>query len=145
MCTIQQPDNREKFSDTELERMRETQTSAMQDLGFIQDWDPVTVSGEEQPAWTERSDSTPLGINMLVNVIARQRQESRGREMDTVVIDGQIRLPLGVSIDVKDRIRIVKRYGQPVSEMIVAVASESLEGPSGIMIDFVVIEPGVNR
>lgn len=134
-----------KFSDTELERMRSTQTGAMQDLGFIQDYAPVTVSGEEQPAWTERSDSTPLGVNLLVNVSARQRQEMHGSDLDTVLVDGQIRLPLGISIDVKDRIRIVKRYGQPISEMVVAIAGELLEGPSGIMIDFVIIEPGVNR
>lgn len=135
----------EKFSDIELERMRETQTSAMQDLGFIQDWDPTVVSGEEQPAWTERSDSTPLGLNLFVNISARQRQEMHDREMTTVLVDGQIRLPLGISIDVKDRIRIVKRFNQNVTEMVVAMAGESLEGPSGIMIDFVIIEPGANR
>lgn len=134
-----------KFSDTELERMRETQTNAMQDLGFIQDWDPVTVKGDVQPAWTERSDSTPLGLNLLVNVAARQRQEMHGRDLDTVLVDGQIRLPLGIIIDVKDRIRVIKRYGQPVSEMVVAIAGEPLEGPSGIMIDFVIITPGANR
>ena len=134
-----------KFTTNELDRMRNTQIDAMQDMGVIQDYTPLEVSGESQPAWTERTEPTVLGLNMFTDKSLMKRRELHRADMDVVVTDGQIRLPLGVLIEAEDRIRIFERYGQPVSEMIIAVASAPLEGSSGITVDFRIVEPGANR
>lgn len=124
--------------------MRETQMDAMQDMGIIQDYTPSEVSGEHQPSWIERSEPTILGLKMRTETM-RQGGETHGMEMDIVETHGQVRLPLGVLIEAEDRIRIFSRFGQGISDLIVACASTPKEGPSGITIDFRIVEPGANR
>jgi hypothetical protein len=128
-----------KFTDTELDRMRDTQEIAMQDLGYIQDYTPTEDHGEELKAWTERSDPVNVGVHM------KRTQMIREDEMDRLELDGVLRLPLGTEIDEFDRIRITQRFGQDITPVIYAIVGVPLEGASGVQADFIVVEPGANR
>jgi len=125
-----------KFTTTELDRMRDTQEDAMQDMGVVQVYTPVIRYGEEQEAWVERSTPIPVGINMT------EGSENRREDMVVEVIDGEVRLPIGTEIDERDRIRVYQRFGQDISDLVISIVGTPQEGASGLLCDFVVVNPG---
>lgn len=126
------------FTTEELSRMRDTQETAMQDLGYIRDYSPTTEYGEPIPDWTERTSPTPIGVNM------KSSTEVSNDAMDRLEIDGTIRLPLGCGIDENAQIRIVQRFGENITPLVVAVVGVPQEGPSGLKVDFKKVVPGQN-
>ena len=128
-----------RLTASELDWMRDTQQDTMQDLGYIQDYGPTVTDGEEIEAWTERSDAVPVGVRM------KSSEEIRKPNMTTDRIDGTLRLPLGTQISNRDRVRIVQRYSQDITALVVSVVGSPREYSSMVKVDFEIVEPGDNR
>jgi len=128
-----------EFQQVELDRMRSTQVVYMQDLAYIQDYVQTIDAGEELKTWEERTDPVPVGVNV------KSAKEMHKSDMEIFTIDGQLRLPLGIDLEARDRIRIVRRFGENIDPMIVAIVGTPQEGVSSLLVDFTVVDPGENR
>lgn len=130
-----------KFSDEELARMRSTQVGAMQDTCIIKDYSTTNDHGEEVPIWTERSGYTDCGLNVKAS------KEIHKEDQTIVTTDAELRLPLQTMIDQRDHILMITRFGQSDQGELkeYAIAGEVRRGPSGLLVDLVIVDPGVNR
>lgn len=131
-----------KFTAAELARMQATQVGAMQDTCVILDYSSTDDHGEEVPTWTEREVYVDCGLNEKVS------REIQQADKTVIKTNGELRLPIETVIDVKDRIQILSRFGQPVQQgnlKTFALAGKPRQGPSGLLIDLIIVEPGENR
>ena len=60
------------------------------------------------------------------------REVQQGNE--AVLIDGELRLPIGTTIKSTDRIRLVTRYGEAITPLLFAVIGQPAQGPSGLVV-----------
>ena len=116
------------LSAAELARMRSTQISSLMDTCVVQRYSASANSYNELiPTWTDDASSTACGLDM------RSGSERYGNKQVSVVYDASLRLPITVSVDVKDRIKITRRYGEILSTPLVYdIAGPVQRGPSGI-------------
>ena len=131
-----------KFTDAELTRMQDTQTGGMMDTCVILDYSNTPEFGEEVPTWTERSQYVDCGLN------EKMAREIMQDDQTIVKTEGELRLPIDTKIDEKDHIKILTRFGQPVQHGDLkefALAGPPRQGPSGLLIDLIIVEPGENR
>ncbi len=127
------------FTDTELDGMKATQESAMMDECFIKPYSRTMDAGEPVETWTANPSSTKCGVD------TRKSIERRGGDMTVLKSDARIRLPLGTAIGAKDKIDVITRFGQSIDTVEYALAGDPEIGPSGIVIDLMIIQPGTNR
>ncbi len=127
------------LTDTELTRMQDTQEDAMLDTCSILTHVETNVSGELQSSWTESGNRSPCGIRI------KKSREIHRSDLSIVRTDAQLRLPINTAVNPTDRIKIITRFGQPVESLIYGIEGEVLRGPSGLLLDLVIIEPGINR
>lgn len=116
------------FSASELAAMREAQTDHMLDTGNIQ---PISTStdsfGQVVESWPTNSSDISCGLDM--------RPGSERRESDKTVItyDATVRLPITTSVDLRDKFRVTKRFGESLSTPLVfEIVAPIQRGPSGI-------------
>ena len=117
-----------QFSDTELETMRSAQDGHMLDLGNVQ---PVTVTadtfGQMVETWPTNSASIACGLDM------RPGSERHGTDKTVVSYDATVRLPISTTVDLRDKFRVTKRFGEMLAAPLVfAIVSPIQRGPSGI-------------
>lgn len=118
------------FSASELANMRTAQDGHMMDTGYIQVRTASADSfGEMVETFTESVTATALGLDM------RPGNERHGADMTVTTYDATARLPIATSIDVKDRIRVTKRFGETLGTPLVFEVSAPVQrGPSGVRV-----------
>lgn len=86
----------------------------------------MNTYNEPIEVWTESSTDIPCGLE-------QKQGEEAGRDKDTVVsYDATIRLPLTVTFDERDKIKITERFGESITAITYSIASPAQRGPSGI-------------
>ncbi len=128
------------FQETELERMQAANEAAMMDECSILTYSPVSSFGEVQDGWDPPSTPIDCGLN------TKKSKEIHKEDLSIVRTDAQIRLPIGTTVEPRDRIQVLSRFG--VAEdtpLIYGIEGEVQKGPSGLLLDLVIVEPGVNR
>lgn len=125
------------ISRDELEGMQETQEAAMFDTCVPMKYSEVLDSiGHPTPTWTD-GDLQPCGLDMTGG------REQRGSQRNLVTWDARLRLPIGSDLGLKDRVRIVLRFGRPCTPIVYEVDGPAEQGPSGLVVPLKKVEPGV--
>ena len=117
-----------QFSDTELETMRTAQDGHMLDTGNMQ---PVTLAqdsfGQVVESWPSNSTSIACGLDM------RSGSERHGADKTNVTYDATVRLPIGTAVELRDKFRITKRFGETLATALVfEIVAPIQQGPSGL-------------
>ncbi len=125
---------------TELDRMQDTQEGAMMDECTILSYSSTTVSGEVQDGWSGGGTPVACGLN------TKKSKEIHKEDLSIVRTDAQLRLPIGTTIEPRDRIQVLSRFNVTEDEQLIyGIEGEPRKGPSGLLLDLVIVEPGVNR
>ena len=116
------------FTSADLTNMRGAQTDHMMDTGNLQ---PITVTvnsyGEAVESWPTNSADISCGLDM------RPSSERRGQENTVTTYDATVRVPITTTVDMRDRFRITKRFGETLSSVLTyEIVSPAQRGPSGI-------------
>jgi len=114
------------FSKNELANMRAAQTAHMMDECTIQRYSQVYTSGERIATYTDDPSSIMCGLDM------QPGRENHRQDMTAVTWDATLRLPLDTLIDPKDRIKIVKRFGEDITPLVYRIESPIWHGASGL-------------
>ena len=117
-----------QFTAAELTGLRAAQDGHMLDTGNMQ---PVTVTqdsfGQMVETWPSNSADIACGLDM------RPGSERHGPQMTVTEYDATVRLPIGTSVDLRDRFRVTKRFGETLATSLVfEIQSPIQRGPSGI-------------
>jgi len=115
------------FTSDELSGFRTAQTDHMMDTCVIQAYSSTQNSyGEEVVTYT---DGTALACGLDM----RPGNERHSTQYTTTEYDATIRLPIATAPDVRDRIKITKRFGETLSTVLVFEITGPIQrGPSGI-------------
>lgn len=121
----------------ELERLRMHQEEVMQDTCVLMRYsETFDAMHHPVPAWT---DGPMLACGLRQT--AGQEVSADGRVL--VSWPATLRLPIGTRIDLRDRVRIVLRFGQACTPMVYGFAEPAQEGPSGLVIRLKNTDPRV--
>lgn len=112
---------------SQLAHMRERQELSLMDVCHKLTYSR-TISSYREPVITYTEDDTdiPCGLEQ------KQGTEIGADKNAVITYDAILRLSLKVTVDEKDRIRIVKRYGERITPIDYEIASPQQRGPSGI-------------
>lgn len=113
----------------ELSRMKVAQEEGMMDLCQILTYsETLDAINHPVPSWVD-GPMTACGLDPTGG------QEVRGADKIIVRWDAMIRLPLTTSFNLRDRIKIMRRFGQLVSDAIIyEIIGPADIGPSGLVI-----------
>ena len=119
-----------------LVRMQEAQVEAMNDTCVIM------TATETKDALNARVKTWADGMSTIcgLNMTGGQKRTPEG--MLVLTWDATLRLAKGTSVSRANRIKMLERYGQPMAEIIYQIVSIA-EGPSGLMLRMLKVEPGV--
>lgn len=116
------------FTSDQLEGMRETQESHMMDTCVIQRYSRTISSfGEPVETYTDQS-AIHCGLEQQAG------NEAHQTNMNMVVYDAVVRLPIDVILDPKDHLKITKRFDETVTALIYEVAAPIQRGASGVRV-----------
>lgn len=124
------------FTSTELERMQDTQVAAMQDRckigAYSSDADGY---GNPQAEYTY-GDEIECGV---MHLKPREAQASG----EVPVIDAALRLSIETVIDERDRIKVIKRFGELLDvPQVFEIEGPARRGPSGLVLDLRLVDDG---
>ncbi len=88
------------------------------------------------PSWTDWS-MVPCGLDMSGGAEQRETQKS------VVNWYAKLRLAIGTTLDIRDRIRIVVRLGEPCEPIVYEIAAPIEIGPSGLVVSLRKVEPSL--
>ena len=116
------------FTAAELSDFRVAQDGHMLDTGNVQ---PITVAddtfGQQVETWPTNSMDIACGLDM------RSGSERHGVDKTVVEYDATVRVPIATTIDMRDRFRVTKRFGETLtSALVFEIISPAQRGPSGI-------------
>ena len=116
------------FTTADLTALRHAQDGHMMDTGNVQ---PITVTGDtfgqQVETWVTNSASIVCGFDM------RPGSERHGIDKTLIEYDATVRLPVGTTVDLRDRFRITKRHGETLTTALVFdIISPIQRGPSGV-------------
>ena len=116
------------FTAAELSDFRVAQDGHMLDTGNLQ---PITVTddtfGQQVETWPTNSADIVCGLDM------RPGSERHGADKTVVEYDAIVRVPIATTIDMRDRFRVTKRFGEMLSTVLVfGIVAPPQRGPSGI-------------
>jgi head-tail adaptor len=115
------------FSSSELANMRSAQTGHMLDTCLIQTYGRTINSfGEPAETWTDAVGTTACGLDM------RPGSETWGADKTVVTYDATLRMPIPTTIDVKDRVKVTKRFDEAITAQVYEIYGPIQRGPSGI-------------
>lgn len=117
-----------QFTAAELAGMRTAQTGHMLDTCYINVYSRSFNSyGEPVEVWSSPLTTTECGLDM------RPGRETPGEDYTSLAYDATVRLPIDTTIDVKDRITVIKRFGETLATALVfRIEAPIQRGPSGI-------------
>lgn len=126
------------FSGDELTGMQEAQEAHMMDTCVLMRYSEALDSiNHPVPTWTD-GPSVMCGLDMTGGT------EQRGSQRVVVRWDAVIRLPLDTQLDLRDRIRITHRFGQPLaSGLVYEIDGPEQKGPSGMIVPLKKVTPSV--
>ena len=119
------------FSAGELARMQAAQADSLQDTCVLQVWSSGSSDayGQRVEAWT---DSAPMACGFN----PKGGREVNGGEASPIITDASVRMPVGVTVDRKDRVKITHRFGVALTAaQVFEVLGEPRRGPSGLQLD----------
>ena len=124
------------FSSTDLANMRSAQESHMMDLCNIQAYvETEDTYGELILTWPVDGSDISCGLNMKPGF------ERNNPDKTILQYDGTLRLPISTSLDVKDKIKITKRFGETLTTpLIYEIVSPIQRGSSGIRVLLKIVE-----
>lgn len=113
---------------SDLAWMRAAQDGHMLDTGNIMPYSETEDTfGQPVESWPTDSAAVACGLDM--------RPGSERREADKTILqyDATVRVPIGTTIDVRDRFKVTKRFGEILSTaLIFEIVAPSQRGPSGL-------------
>lgn len=117
-----------QFTAADLTAMRAAQVGHMLDVGNVQ---PVTVvkdtMGQMVETWSSNSADIVCGLDM------RSGSERHSTNNTVVEYDATVRVPLTTVVDIRDRFRVTKRFGETLGEALVYdIVSPPQRGPTAI-------------
>jgi len=126
------------FQAKRLERFREVQEAYMMDEVIRLVWSSAKDSlNADVPTWTDE-----VMLICGVDMTGGSEQRDGGRIVERW--DAQFRLPLGTTLDLRDRFRIKSRFGQNIlNGTVYEIISPPEEGPSGIVLNLRKVDPSV--
>lgn len=124
------------FSTTELADMQAAQEAHMMDTCVIGRFTEgsTDIYGSAVPTWPE-DDAISCGF-MVLSV-----DEELGATR-TPVGDAQVRLPIGTTLDPRDRIKVTHRHGVAVTAQAYALVGDPKRGPSGLVVNLERVSDG---
>ena len=124
------------FTATELTRMRSTQDGAMQDTCRIGAYTSVDDAYNLPSVIYVYGDEVVCGLDL----ISPTEQQASG---EVPIIDAKLRLPIGTTIDERDRIRIEQRYNEALTTpQVFEIEGPVDRGPSGLVLDLRLVDDG---
>ena len=124
------------FRNEELERMKATQEAGMMDLCIFMRYSETPDSiNHPTPTWTDDATTTICGLDPTGG------NEQRGNNRTMVRWDAKLRVPLGTTFDLRDRVRIILRFGKPCTAITYEVSGPADVGPSGMVVPLMKVEP----
>ena len=116
------------FTTQDLTALRHAQDGHMMDTGNVQ---PISVTGDtfgqQVESWPTNSAAIVCGLDM------RPGSERHGVDKVLVEYDATVRLPVGTTVDLRDRFRVTKRHDETLSTPLVFdIVSPIQRGPSGV-------------
>lgn len=116
------------FSAAELSTMQATQSDHMNDTCVILAYGSTTDENNmPKPTYT-------AGSAMACGFRARTPREVLDRA-EVAMSDGDVRLPVGTTLDRRSRIKITHRFGSALSPaQVYEIIGEPLRGPSGLVV-----------
>lgn len=124
------------FAATELARMRSAQQSSMQDVCQIGRYQSTADAYNNPDVEYVYGGQQACGFEHL------QPKEVQGTAQ-VPIIDARLRLPVGVDVDPRDRIRIEERYGEVLaSPEVYEIEGPVRRGPSGLVLDLRLVDDG---
>ncbi|MCB0106904.1 MAG: hypothetical protein KDE53_13375 [Caldilineaceae bacterium] len=108
--------------------MRATQQSSMMDTCVVMTYN-AGITDTYGNSGSSYIDTSPVICGYKPT---GTREVQQGNE--TVMIDGELRLPIGTTIKSTDRIRLVTRYGEAITPLLFSVVGQPAQGPSGIVV-----------
>ena len=116
------------FTAAELTAMRSAQDGHMLDVGNVQSITATEDSfGQLVETWPTNSADIACGLDM------RPGSERHGTDKTVVEYDATVRVPIATTVDLRDRFRVTKRFGETLSTALVyEIAAPPQRGPSGI-------------
>lgn len=125
------------FSNTELERMQTAQESAMMDACVPMRYSETRDELNHPVGSWEDDDEIVCGLDM------RGGDERTGDGRVLVSWDAMLRLPIETVLDLRDRIRIIERFGTELeTEIIYQIVAPPQQGPSGLLVKLKKLDPG---
>jgi hypothetical protein len=115
------------FPTGDLARMRQAQDLHMHDQCHVQAC-VLAADTDGFMANTYPADGPAISCGLDM----RPGAERRGVDYTTVEYDATIRLPITVTIDPKDRIKVDKRYGEDITPLVFGIVGPIQRGPSAI-------------
>ncbi len=118
------------LTSADLANLRAAQVLYMLDTGYVQTYARTfNTMNEPVETWTEAATATACGLDM------RPGAERHQADKTVTEYDATLRLPLTVTIDAKDRVRITHRFGEALAvPLIFEVSSPVQRGPSGLRV-----------
>ena len=125
------------FSADELAWMRAAQDGHMPDTGNVMPYSANLDSfAQSVNTWPTDSASIACGLDMRPGSEKLGSFEGYSRSIATGTIleyDATVRVPIGTSVDVRDRFKVTKRFGETLSTALVFdIVAPPQRGPSGL-------------
>ena len=116
------------LSAADLAFMRTVQIDHMPDTGNVQSVSATQDAfGQMVETWPTNSADIACGLDM------RPGSERHGKDKTVIEYDATVRLAITTSVDLRDKFRVTKRFGETLSTALVfEIISPVQRGPSGI-------------
>lgn len=125
------------FSHDDLVGMQETQTGHMMDAVMLMKYTETKDAMNHGVASYVDNRVLQCGINMTGS------REDQRTDKGLVTWDASLRLPLRTVFDLRDRVRVLWRFGEPSDDNTVyEFAGPAKIGPSGMVVPLKKVAPG---
>lgn len=115
------------FSAADLTGMRAAQVAHMMDTCVFQaNVQTKSADGQNVDTWPVDSGDVVCGLEM------KSGSERHGTEMVLLEYDAMIRLPIASNPNVRDRIKVTKRFNEDIADLVFDIVGPIQRGPSGI-------------
>ena len=124
------------FSDTDLANMKLTQEGHMMDTCVLQAAvQTADTYNQLVETWPADADAISCGLDM------RPGSERHGIDNTVINYDATVRLPFATAPDLKDRVKITKRFGTALAAPLeYDIVGPIQKGPSGVRLLLKIIE-----
>ena len=117
------------FSTSELVGMQTAQEAAMQDLCILQIYsETVNTYGQPEPTWTD-------GRVLRCGLDPTRGDERHSATNANVLYDATLRLPIDTTVDMRDRIKVIHRFGVAVPAQVYEIVAPARRGATCVKLE----------